>query len=59
MRNSPGIHGVKEDAACEAYLVHIANFLEVLWGLLACVQIAVTLLRCWRKLAGLHNRLCF
>lgn len=53
VRDSPGMRGVKEDAACEAYLVHVANFQEVLWGevgqgrgcLLTRRQIAVTL---WR-----------
>lgn len=32
MRDSPGMRGVKEDAACEAYLVHVANFPEVFVG---------------------------
>lgn len=32
VRDSPGMRGVKENAACEAYVVHVANFPEVLWG---------------------------
>lgn len=45
VRDSPGMRGVKEDAACEAYLVHVANFPEVLWGggLLTYLQITVRL----------------
>lgn len=32
VRDSPGMCGVKEDTACEAFLVHVPNFPEVLWG---------------------------
>lgn len=49
VQDSPGMRAVKEDAACEAYLVHVANFPEVLWGGV-CLLVYKLLSRCGSRL---------